>query len=54
MIHSLLLTPGGRYFLEFFGGVCRPVLQILTLFQTKICHFPHWFSDQISKIHIHF
>ena len=26
--------------------VCRPVLQILTLFQPKICpHFPHPFSD---------
>ena len=29
-------------------GVCRPVLQILTLFHTKKCHFPHPFSDQIS------
>ena len=27
-------------------GVCRPVLQILTLFPTKKCHFPHPFSDQ--------
>ena len=26
-------------------GVCRPVLQILTLFQTKKYHFPHPFSD---------
>ena len=26
-------------------GVCRPVLQILTLFQIKKCHFPHPFSD---------
>ena len=32
-------------------GVCRPVLQILTLFQTKKCHFLHLFSDQTSKIH---
>ena len=23
-------------------------------FQTKKCHFPHLFSDQISKIHTHF
>ena len=23
-------------------------------FQTKKCHFPHWFSDQISEIHTHF
>ena len=27
-------------------GVYRPVLQILTLFHTKKCHFPHPFSDQ--------
>ena len=27
------------------GGVCRPILQILTLFQTKTCHFPYSFSD---------
>ena len=27
-------------------GVCRPDLQILTLFQTNLkCHFPHPFSD---------
>ena len=32
--------PGG-YFWEFVVGVCRPVLQILTLFQTKQSnHFP--------------
>ena len=31
-------------------GVCRPVVQILTLFQTKTCNFPHPFSDQTSKI----
>ena len=34
--------------------MCRPVLRILSLFQTKKCHFPHPFSDQISKIHTHF
>ena len=28
------------------------VLQILTLFQTKKCHFSHPFSDLTSKIHI--
>ena len=22
-------------------GVCRTVLRVLTLFQTKKCHFPH-------------
>ena len=26
-------------------GVCHPVLQILTLFPTKNCHFPRPFSD---------
>ena len=30
---------------EFLVGMCRPVLQILTLFQTKKYHFPHPFSD---------
>ena len=30
-------------------GVCRPVLQILTLFQTKKCDFSHPFSDLASK-----
>ena len=34
--HTLLLAPGGGgswgYFWEFLVGVCRPVLQILTLF----------------------
>ena len=34
---------------EFFVGVCRPVLQILTLFQTKKCHFSHPFSYLASK-----
>ena len=36
---------GGVYFWEFLVGVCRPVLQILTLFQTKTCHLPHQFLD---------
>ena len=39
-----LRTPGG-YTSEFLVGVCRPVPQILTQFQTKIFHFPHPFSD---------
>ena len=41
--------------LEFFSmlGVCRPVLQILILFQTKNCPFSHPFSDLASKIHTH-
>ena len=34
--------PGG-YSYEFLVGVYRPVLQILTLFQTKKCHFLHPF-----------
>ena len=36
---------------ETLRGVCRPVLHILTLFQTKTCHFP---PDQTSKIHTSF
>ena len=31
-----------------------PGSQILTLFLTKKCHFPHPFSDQTSKIHSRF
>ena len=42
---------GVGYSWEFLVVVCRPVLQILTLFQTKNCNFPHPFSDQTSKIH---
>ena len=38
------------YSWKFLMGVCRPVLQILTLFQTKKCHFLHPISDQTSKI----
>ena len=30
-------------------GVCSPVLQILTLFQTEKCHFPDPFSDLVFK-----
>ena len=41
----------GRYSWEFLVGVCRPILQILTLIQTKKGNFPHPFSDLISKIH---
>ena len=29
------LTPGGGYSWEFLVGMCRPVLQILTLVRTK-------------------
>ena len=45
---------GGRHSWEFLVGLCSPVLQILTLFQTKRCNFPHPFSDQTSKIHARF
>ena len=40
----------GVYSCEFFVGLCRPVPQILTLFQAKKCHFPRPFSDQTTKI----
>ena len=30
-------------------GGCRPVLRILTLFQTKKCHFSHPFSELVFK-----
>ena len=39
---------GGGYSWEFLVGVYHPVLQILTLFLTKKCHFPHPFSDLAS------
>ena len=41
--------PPGRYSWEFLVGVCRPVLQILTRFQTKKCHFPHRFQTSPLK-----
>ena len=44
----------GGYSWEFLVGVCRPVLQILTRFQTKKCNFSHPFSDQTFKIHTRF
>ena len=46
-------SPGG-YSWEFLVRVCRPVLQILTLFQNKKCNFPHLFSDQTSNVHTRF
>ena len=36
---------GGEYSWEFLVGLCCLVIRILTLFQTKKCHFPHPFSD---------
>ena len=53
-VQDCSFKPRGGYSWEFLVGVCRPVLQILTLFQTKKCNFPHPFSDQTSKIHTHF
>ena len=41
--------PGGRGSSGNSWGVCRPVLQILTLLQTKKCQFSHLFSDLASK-----
>ena len=41
--------------LGILGGVCRPVLQILTLaISDHKCHFPHPFSNQTCKIHTRF
>ena len=47
MNQAAVTPPGPRGFSwEFLVGVCRPVLQILTLFQMKKCHiFLHPFSD---------
>ena len=45
---------GNGYSWEFLVGACRPVLQILTPIQTKICHFLHPFSDAASKIRTRF
>ena len=45
---SLVFLGGEGYSWEFLVGVCRLVLQILTLSQTKKCHFPDPFSDQTS------
>ena len=44
----------GGYSSEFLVGLCRPVPQILTQFQTKIFPFPHPFSDLTPKIHTRF
>ena len=54
-MHYLGIGAGGGILLGILGGVCRLVLQILTLFQTaKNCTFPHPFSDPTSKIHTRF
>ena len=42
---------GGEYSWEFLVGLCSLVIQILTQFQTKKCHFPHPFSDlEVTEI----
>ena len=38
LFNDLELVP--RVLLGILGGVCRLVLQTLTVFQTKKCHFP--------------
>ena len=48
LLPKLARKVGDGYSWEFLAGVC------LTLFQTKKCHFPHLFSDKISKIHTRF
>ena len=40
---------GGGVQMGILGGVCRPVLQILTVFETKKNHFFQPFSDLASK-----
>ena len=47
-------TPEGSWWWRRGGGGRQPVLQILTLLQTKTCNFPHLFSDQTSKIYTRF
>ena len=47
--HFFILNAWG-VLLEFLGGGELIGSQVLTLFQTKTCHFPHPFSGQISKI----
>ena len=44
-----IMPGGGGYSWEFLARVCRPVLQILTLFQLKKCHFLHPYLDLVFK-----
>ena len=48
-VFRLILSNPGVFSWKFLVGVCRPVLQILTLLRTKKCHFSHTFSDLASK-----
>ena len=50
IINRYLIGRGATTAKETVVGVCHPVLQILTLFQTKKCHFSHPFSDLTFKI----
>ena len=45
LITHLKPVGGGGYSWEFVVGLCRTVVQILILFQTKKSHFPHPSSD---------
>ena len=49
---ELTISPGGTFGF-FLVEACRLVLQILTLFQTKKCHYSHPFSDLTSKKYCH-
>ena len=44
------MFPGGVLII-FLGGVCRPVLKTLNLFQTKIYDFPYPISDLTLKMY---
>ena len=51
-MNRIYIARGEGHSWGFSLGVCRPDLQILTLFQTNLkCHFPHPFSDleEITK-----
>ena len=53
--HDFNTAPGGTPRNSWGGGKgCCSVLQILTLFQTKTCHFPYPYSDLAFKIHTRF
>ena len=54
---SLSELPGGRKSWEFMVGVCRPVLQLLTLFQIKKINFQTrfqtWRWSQNAALHVY-
>ena len=45
---------GGTPENSWWRGCAARFFQILTLFQTRKCHFPHPLSDQTHKIHTRF